>query len=383
MRHSTLVLLCVLLGVSACGGHPDRAATPIPVASGAAPIITGLEKSALDRLAAEIRKGEFGNTHAVLVARHGQLAYEAYFTGDERNWGEDWTRGVTFSPNRLHDARSITKTVVSTLVGIAMHEGHIRSLDTPLRELLPSHAHLLTGRKADLTLRHLLTMTAGLAWSEDGPAAENDELRMYASPDPTAYVLERKLIANPGQRWTYSGGTTHLLGVILERSTRRPLEKYAREVLFQPLGIEQFEWRGDFGGMPAPASGLRFLPRDFAKLGVLFASDGRWKGRQVVPSAWLQQAMGPQIDIPPAPTPPAWVRRSGYGFQWWYDEFDTPRGPMRISTASGLGGQRIFVVPDRELVVLVLSGHFGKPGTTWTPEHIFQRVVAGISSVQN
>ena len=374
MRYLKQVLLCALLGASACAEHGERAA-PIPVASAEARPEAGLDTSALDALADEIRKGNYGNTHAVLVARQGRLAYEAYFTGDERNWGEGWTRGVVFGPGRLHDARSITKTVVSSLVGIALHEGHIPSLDAPLHELLPSHRNLLTGRKAKLTLRHLLTMTAGLAWSEDGPAAENDELRMYASSDPLAYVLERDLTYEPGQRWTYSGGTTHLLGVILERRTGRPLEEYAREVLFQPLGIRHYEWRGDFGGMPAPASGLRFLPRDFLKLGILFANDGQWNGRQIIPSAWLHQAMRPQIEIPITPDAPASARRSGYGFQWWYDEYDIVDDRARISTASGLGGQRIFVMPERDLVVVVLSGHFGRPGTTWTPEQILHRVV--------
>ena len=218
-------------------------------------------------------------------------------------------------------------------------------------------------------------MTAGFAWNEDGPAAQNDELRMYASADPLVYVLERDLTSEPGAKWTYSGGTTHLLGAILERSTGKPLEGYVREVLFQPLGIEQFEWRGDFGGMPAPASGLRLLPRDFLKLGILFANDGRWNGCQIIPSAWLQQAMGPQVEIPQAPNALSTARRSAYGFQWWYDEYEVAGDLVRVSVASGLGGQRIFIVPERDLVVVVLSGHFGQPGTTWIPEQILHRVL--------
>src|SRR5918993_3280817 len=252
MRDPKLLLFAALLSASACAEH-GQLAGPISHVSGPATAAAGVNKAALDALAEEVRTGKFGNTHALLVARRGQLAYEAYFKGDERNWGEDWTRGVAFSPDRLHDARSITKTVVSSLVGIALHQGHIASVDAPLSELLPAHRHLLTGPKAELTLRHLLTMTAGFAWNEDGPPTENDEHRMYASSDPLNYVLERELTSEPGKRWTYSGGTTHLLGAILERSTGKPLEQYAREVLFRPLGIKQFEWWGGFGGKPAPA----------------------------------------------------------------------------------------------------------------------------------
>lgn len=379
MRYFTPVLLCAFLGVSACAAREQSLAS-FPVVPEPAPPGFELDKSSLDVLADDIRKGEFGNTHALLVAHRGRLVHETYFTGDERNWGEGWTSGVVFGPDRLHDARSVTKTVVSSLVGIALRDGHIPSLDSPLRELLPSHRHLLTGRKADLTLRHLLAMTAGLAWNEQGPAAENDELRMYASSDPIAYVLERDLRSEPGQQWNYSGGTTHLLGVILERSTGQPLEDYAREVLFQPLGIQQFEWRGDFGGMPAPASGLRFLPRDFLKLGILFANGGRSKGRQIIPSTWLHEAMRPHVEIPIDSDAPASVRRSAYGFQWWYDEYDTSRGLVRVSAASGLGGQRIFVVPEHDLVVVILSGHFGRPGNTWTPERILHRVIQAVAA---
>jgi CubicO group peptidase (beta-lactamase class C family) len=374
MRDRKLLLFAALLGASACAQHGQRAGLISP-ASRPASAPAGVNKAALDALAEEVRTGKFGNTHAILVGHREQLAYEAYFKGDERNWGEDWTRGVMFGPGRLHDARSVTKTVVSTLVGIALHQGHIDSLDAPLSQLLPARNHLLTGEKAKLTLRHLLTMTAGFAWNEDGPSAENDELRMYASSDPLAYVLERDLTTEPGTRWTYSGGTTHLLGVILEQSTGKPLEEYAREVLFEPVGIERFEWRGDFGGMPAPASGLRLLPRDFLKLGTLFANGGRWNGRQIIPSSWLEEAMRPQVEIALAPNALPAASRSAYGFQWWYDEYDVAGDRVRISAASGLGGQRIFVVRDRNLVVVVLSGHFGRPGTTWIPEQILHRVL--------
>ncbi len=338
----------------------------------------------LDALAAEIRNGQFGNTHALLVAHRGMLKYEAYFTGDdrifgegtERGWEDGWIRGVTFGPERLHDARSITKTVVATLVGIAIDEGYIPSAETSLVELLPRYQQLLEGRKRELRLKHLLSMTPGLEWSEANP--NDDEGRMYASPDAVAFVLQRKLVAEPGKVFEYGGGTTHLLGAILEARTGKPIEDYAREKLFGPLGIERFEWRGDIGGMPAAASGLRLLPRDFIKLGLLFENEGRWEGKQIVSSQWLRQAMQPQAEAPLAPGAPVWAIRGGYGFQMWYDEYRTRLGPIQISTAVGLGGQRIFVVPKQDLVVVILSGHYRKPGTTWTPEQLFHRVVEAL-----
>ena len=368
----------LLLGVvSVCVSRP--AAQPETAVS--ATLRTGshgLDVASLDTLAADIRRGEFGNTHALLVFQRSELAYEAYFTGDDRQWGsQEWERSVQFGPARLHDARSITKTVVSTLVGIAIRDGHIPSADTRLYDLLPSYRHLLTGRKSQLTLRHLLTMTPGLQWNELG-AGPNDELRMYESADPIAFVLQRPLVAEPGSVWEYSGGTSQLLGAIIEGRTARPIEEYARQVLFDPLEISSFEWRGDVRGMPSAAGGLRLLPRDFGKLGLMFQNDGRWRGRQVVPAQWLAQAVTSHIEVPRAPDAPSWSIRSGYGFQWWYDEFAGEHGPFRVSTASGLGGQRIFVVPQYGLVVIVLSGHFGRPNTSWTPEHILQRVIRSL-----
>ncbi|MGI8705094.1 MAG: serine hydrolase domain-containing protein [Sphingomicrobium sp.] len=375
--------ISAVLMVGGLGGCVATAATgqteAIAISAPAQAASVGLDGNALDVLAADIRQGDFGNTHALLVFQENKLAHESYFVGDDRQWGRrrEWERSVEFGPGRLHDARSISKTVVSTLVGIAIRDGHIPSADTPLHDLLPSYQHLLTGKKRQLTLRHLLTMTPGLQWNEMG-AGPNDESRMYESADPTAFVLQRPLVAEPGTVWEYSGGTSHLLGVILEGRTGRPIEEYARQVLFEPLGISTFEWRGDVAGMPAAASGLRLLPRDFAKLGRMFEDNGRSRGRQVGPAQWLAEAMQLQIEIARHHRAPSWSLRSGYGFQWWHDEFAGPQGPFRVSTARGLGGQRIFVVPQYDLVVVVLSGHYGKPDASWTPEHILQRVVQAL-----
>lgn len=372
---SAFLIFTVLCGCFNKGSTAQR--HPVGVRDAAQPSAS-VDRNALDALAADIRQGHFGNTHALLVFRHNQLAYESYFVGDDKPWGpSDWERRVQFGPTRLHDARSVTKTVISTLVGTAIRDGYIKSVHTPLYDLLPSYRHLLTGKKRQLTLWHFLTMTTGLQWNELG-AGPNDELRMYESADPTAFVLQRPVVAEPGAVWEYNGGATQLLGVILEASTGQPIEQYARKALFEPLGIVEFEWRGDVKGMPSAASGLRLLPRDFAKLGGMFEDSGRWRGRRVVPAQWLAEAMRPQIHIPRSPEAPSWSLRSGYGFQWWYDEFAGKHGRYAVATASGLGGQRIFVVQQYDLVVIVLSGHFEKPDMNWTPERMLQRVIEAV-----
>jgi len=138
-----------------------------------------------------------------VVEREGRFVYEAYFEGEDRAWGSDLGR-VRFGRASLHDLRSVTKSVVSTLVGIAIDRGLIASVDVPLRELLPGHAHLLEGEKRTIRLRDVLTMSAGLAWDEwsvpySDPA--NDERRLYESEDPIAFVLGRPLVDEPGARF--------------------------------------------------------------------------------------------------------------------------------------------------------------------------------------
>lgn len=164
MARRLILALLVLGALGGCVTDSRSGQTAIATSGSTQAASIGLDSNALDTLAAGIRQGDFGNTHGLLVFQQNELAYEAYFVGDDRQWGrQEWERSVRFSPDRLHDARSVTKTVVSTLVGIAIRDGKIPSADTPVYDLLPSYRHLLTGKKRQLALRHLLTMTPGTA----------------------------------------------------------------------------------------------------------------------------------------------------------------------------------------------------------------------------
>ena len=311
-------------------------------------------------MTAAIRALEYPSIHAVLIERNGQLVYEEYFAGEDVRRGSGPLGHVTFNADMRHDIRSVTKSITSALVGIALHDGLLDSLDQPLLELFPEYADLASPDKWKITLRHALTMTAGLEWDEvtTGYDEGNDEVRMNRSPDPIRFVLGRPMVAEPGTQFNYSGGLTQLLAAAVQRAAKRPLVEYANEVLFSPLGVTDVEWVDDGHEVPSAASGLRLRPRDLAKFGSLYGAGGRWGGRQVIPAAWIEASTG-WHSTPSHDTPGDW--ESGYGYQWWHDRWHSPHGVITIVSAQGNGGQRVVVLPSYGIVVTILGGAYNDP----------------------
>jgi CubicO group peptidase (beta-lactamase class C family) len=292
------------------------------------------------------------NVHAVLIERDGHLVYEDYFSGHDERRGRPLGM-VTFTRDMTHDIRSVTKSAISALVGIAAGSGAIRSLDTPLLDYFPEYADLQVPERRQLTIRHALTMSAGLDWNENVSYTDpkNDETAMDRSEDPLRYVLSRPLIAPPGVSWRYNGGTTQVVAAIVQRATKQPLVEYARDVLFSPLGITDFEWMGRLAGLPSAASGLRLRPRDLAKFGSLYVHDGQWNGHQVVPRDWIDESTRRRLAFPEQ-------KGRGYGYLWWYTCYPTRSGAVEVPTAVGNGMQRVFVLRAQRTVVTILSGRY-------------------------
>jgi CubicO group peptidase (beta-lactamase class C family) len=189
----------------------------------------------LQTLVQKIREGEFENIHSLLVIRGGKLVVEEYF------WGEDERRGeplgiVSFGPSKLHDLRSVTKSMTSALFGIALGNKPNRSIDDSVLSYFPEYKDLQTPDRLAIRLRDLLSMTAGWEWNEDLPYRDplNSETQMDAAADRYRFILERPIVAKPGQQFTYNGGCTALLAAVIERWTKMPLDKYAEQTLFKP-----------------------------------------------------------------------------------------------------------------------------------------------------
>jgi len=244
--------------------------------------------------------GLLPNIHGVVVARAGEIVFERYLVGTDAARGRP-LGVVRFGPNTLHDVRSVTKGIVGLLYGIAVEQARAAKPEAKLIDEFPEYSDLASdaGRQA-LTVRHALTMTLGTEWDEltiPYTDPRNSEIAMDNAADPYRYVLERPIKESPGIRWVYNGGATALLGRIITKGTGKKLDGFAREALFEPLGIRAFEWIENRNGDAIAASGLRITPRDLARIGVMILNDGRHEGRQIVPEAWLKTAFKPAVSL--------------------------------------------------------------------------------------
>lgn len=368
IARAALGVCCVLGMLAGCAPVPPSA----PKGHGAA-AVPAIDDSALKSLSADIRSGKYANIHGLLVLQDGELIWEDYFTGKDERRGQA-VGEVRFDAHSLHDARSVTKSIVSALFGVALAEGKIRDIDSPVLDYFPEYADLRTPQRAQIRLRHLLSMTSGIRWDESSRPygdADNSETAMDRAADPIRYVLEQPIAAEPGVKWEYSGGDTAVLARIIERATGQDLDAYAQRVLFAPLAFEKHEWLRYPNGTAIASSGLRILPRDMAKIGALYLDGGRWRGRQILPPSWVRDSLSPHAKIAERP-----FGFQNYGYQWWLGTARVGADGVPFAAAVGWGGQRIFVVPSMRAVVVVTAGLYGDPRQTdITFEIVFDRVL--------
>jgi CubicO group peptidase (beta-lactamase class C family) len=275
---------------------------------------------------------------------------------------------VEHNINTLHDLRSVTKSVVSSCIGIAIAKGQIQSVDQKIFDFFPEYEQFNVGSKKDLTIEHLLTMSSGLEWNEEVPYdnPENSEVLMSDSADPLAYILSRPIVTDPGTAWRYNGGTTQLLAEIIKRASGNSVAEFANENLFKELGIIEYEW-AEFPGTknPVAASGLRLRTRDILKFGILYQNNGTWDGKQVVPEAWVEKSFTSGVARP---------GDGGYGYQFWIVN-DTIQGKaMSWPLANGNGDQIIFFDKKNDLLVVMTAGNYNK----WDIENNSHAILRGI-----
>ncbi|WP_433514017.1 serine hydrolase domain-containing protein [Nonomuraea sp. CA-143628] len=295
-----------------------------------------------DRVDAVLQAGKAPNLHGLVVVENGQIILERYGAGQDFQLGDSLGH-VTFGPDTLHDVRSVSKSVVSLLYGIALADKLVAPPEEGLLAQFPEYPDLADDpQRARLTVEHALTMTLGLEWDESVPytSTANSEIAMEYAPDRYRFVLERPIVEEPGQRRIYCGGATALIGGLIVKGTGRSLAEFARSALFEPLGIGEFEWsRGDDGAEMA-AAGLRLAPRDLAAIGTMLL-DG---GRGIVPRSWIEELSRPRVKIDD---------RSHYSYQWYVGTGE----PSSIA-AYGNGGQALHVTPERGLVVAITAGEY-------------------------
>jgi len=349
----------------------------------------GVDAGRLAALTASVRAWPELGVHAVLIERSGRLIYEEYFDGFDERWGTPLGR-VSMAAGSIHDLRSITKSVVSALAGIALGDGAIKSLDQPLVEWFPEYPDLNTADRRRLTLAHVLGMSSGLEWNEDMPYTDprNDEIRMTRDPDPLRYALSRAFAHDPGAEFNYNGGLVQAMAAVIQRAVKMPIQDYARKKLWEPLGIDTVEWVGDLAGMPNAASGLRLRGRDLAKFGSLYLHGGEWNGRRVLPADWVELStrrhfrFARQAGRDRSRTGPEAEGAFGYAYFWWYSCYPTSHGLVEARTAVGNGQQRIFVLPGLDMVVTILAGRYNDftTGNTLATRILEEHVVPAVRS---
>lgn len=270
-----------------------------------------LIKDVLDRVINETYK----NIHSVLLIKNGSLVVEEYFPRQDGDRQEQALKRVT-----IHPQHSVTKSVTSMLIGIAIDQQLIRGVDEKIAGFFPEYADIFAESEKDtLRLKHFLSMTA-LAWDEwtyPHTDARNDHVSLNRSKDPIRYALERPVLWAPGTQFVYNSGLAITLGEIIYKVSGLRADKFAERYLFAPLGISDYYWWKYPNGTVQTGGGLSLRSRDMAKIGSLLLNDGRWQGRQIVSEAWVKEATKPRVStgLPPRKLAPE------YGYQWWLGAF--------------------------------------------------------------
>jgi CubicO group peptidase (beta-lactamase class C family) len=279
-------------------------------------------------IAEEFIQNRLPDALSLLVVKNGYLVFEKYYSYGSRE--------------RYAVVHSVTKSVTSALIGIALEKGYLNSVDQKIIEFFPEYiTDELDPRKKEISLKHLLTMSAGFKWNDWGPVMYD----WYYSADWGKFAIQLLQENNPGDVFNYNSSTSHLLSIILSKSTKVSTLDFANQNLFEPLGIQNKYWNKDPQGFYIGGFGLCLSARDLAKIGFLYLNNGFWNGRSIVPETWVKESTRQHMYAFYAYGP------LGYGYQWWIKEVDGCHSYRAI----GRRGQYIVVVPKLDMVIVVTS----------------------------
>lgn len=298
-----------------------------------------VDSKSLVNLISKIIDQDYGRVESLLIVKDNKLIVEEYFYGYNRN--------------NLHKIYSCTKGITSLLLGMALDRHPKISVDQPIFSFFPKYDSLKTKEKGSITLKDVLTMSAGLEWHEYPE-------EMYESEDRIHYVLSRPLETTPGKHFHYNSGLSVVIGGVIASLEGEDVQGFADKNFFQALGIKNYSWRTNIYNDLEYWNGLEMTPRDMAKIGLLVLNDGKWKGKQIVSKNWIEASTSPHMVAD---------RYFEYGYQWWLrtknskcwwnDNPDmNPALEHDMVVAIGWGSQFIMVVRDLKLVVVMTGSNF-------------------------
>ena len=337
MRKALIFMACA---VAAVGFGPAAGASP------------------LSALLAQWDHDPHPDLKAVVVLRHGALQAERYYNGE--------------TASDLHDVRSAGKSITALLLGAALDQGLISSVQDPVGRYWTAAKGTAIG---DVALKDVLTMRSGLAALDADPKSPGGEVKMDAAPDPRSFILALPQTDAPGTLYRYNSVTAHVAGLVAQSAAREDLQSFAKQRLFEPLGITRWSWERDKAGDYKGQGNLSLTARDFAKIGQMVLDWGKYQGHRVISARWVQTMLKPRVAI--AEVDPY---ADGYGY-FWYAKVQQINGvSVPVTFASGNGGNKIYVVRSLDLVVAVTSSAYGHGYGQRRSEDILKAVLATVVS---
>lgn len=285
----------------------------------------GMDSGFLDK-ADKYIEDNYPGIHSLLVVRHGYLVFEKYYQG--------------YDADTLQNIKCVSKSIISALVGIAINDGYIKSIDQCIEDFFPEYFNEKTEPlKKEIKIVDLLTLSAGFDWQENESVCFN----WLSSNDRAKFLLDLPMQTSPGMQFNYNTALSHLLSIILTKTTKMSTKDFCDKVLFKPLGIRKEYWDKDYQGYYIGGCELSLTSRDTAKFGYLYLNNGYWNGRQIISNDWVQESTSKHIET--------FNAGNSYGYLWWINSVSG----HSVYFGNGYGGQNVFVIPDLDMVVVTTA----------------------------
>jgi CubicO group peptidase (beta-lactamase class C family) len=383
-RRFAVALIAGLVTASLGAASQTPAAGPTRTWATASPEALGFRPDALESFDRALAAGTHGYVDGMLVLRHGRIAFERSYSHEyDRLFAGKGAPGIYnyydpawhpfYKRSTLHTMQSVSKSVTSALIGIAIARGEIPSVDVTVMPYFSAFKVKPDPRRNRMRLRDVLTMTTGIQWDESSTTytnATNNCAEMEATSDWIQYVLDQPMAAEPGTTFVYNSGATQLLSYIIKKATGLNADEYAKAHLFTPLGIEYY-WKRTPKGLADTEGGLYLQPRDLAKFGSLFLNGGTWDAKRILPADWVKQSTTWLVDA---------SRGRGYGYKWWVLSRKGP-GTFDAYAALGYGGQHLIVVPELDLIAVFTGWNiYDKPELG--PKFALDQLVAALKDAR-
>jgi len=295
-----------------------------------------------DRLIETDTRVFFKNVESLIVYSQGKIIFEKYYN--------------SFNGDSLHQVQSQTKSIVALLMGIAIDKGFIKNENESVSLFYPEYFNMDQGLKSTVTIRDLLTMSAGFEWEEMIPFNDpkNDNINMFNSGHWLSYAVSRPMAQKPFTVFNYNSGCPMIVAGIIEKASGMKLDEFAKQYLFGPLGIAKYRWIKDSVGFCHAGGGLFLKPVDMVKIGVLVMNNGKWEDHQLISEGWIKKAMDSYLSTS--------FDTSTYGYFWWIREMKISGGrTTKVVSAEGAGGQTLYIFPEYKLIVAFTERNYNTP----------------------